>query len=920
MKHTLFTLARVASSLLGFAAVLPAQQCQPDWLTTFGGAPGTDVSISALEVFDDGSGPALYAAGRFLHAGGVPARRIAKWDGSRWSAVGGTGTGYLAEINCLEVFDDGNGPALYAGGDFSQVGGVQAFGIAKWDGAQWSPLGPGVGGDVHSLEVFDDGTGPALYVGGDFDVVGGLQVNRIAKWDGSTWSALGNGLPAVGSATVLDMEVYDDGSGPELYVAGSFVSVGKFIAKWDGTEWSSVGNGMKGPAGGTVFALQVYDEGNGPVLFAGGVFNEAGGASASHIARWDGNEWSALGWPGAGTNSFVYELGVFDRGSGPELVVGGSFSVTGVVLANRIATWNGTGWSRLANGIAPSAQSVVTTVAVFDDGGGPDLYAGGNFQTAGTVEARNIARWEGADWSSMGNGPAGAIRALTTFDDGSGEALYAGGEFDSVGSTAARRVARWDGSSWSTLGIGTDQPVHALATFDDGSGAELIAGGYFKAAGGQDAGHIAAWDGASWSPLGDGNELNAEVLALTVFDDGTGPALYAGGNFTAKGPIPSDSIARWDGANWSGVGGGLNGGPSYFHAVQALQVFDDGNGPALYAGGGFLLANGQVVNQIARWDGTSWSGVDGGVDHYVQSMTVFDDGNGPVLYVGGYFSNAGNVAAERVARWNGSTWSGVGGGLKGFSGGVHDFAVFDEGNGPTLFAAGSFSGPPLVPRYVARLDGNDWTALGTPSGSLMNSSVNALAVFDDGEGRGLFVGGHFTTSAAFDSYLAQWGCESPSTTTFCTAKTTLVCGPAHISSLGTPSGTATSGFVVEAQPVRGCRAGLLLYSDQPPQQAVAFGGPGDGRLCLSGAGLRRAGPIESGGTSPQQCDGRLSIDMNRFRSSSWTTPGCNPPTGQTTPAAFLGNMGTTVHAQIWGRDSTTTGQVLSNGISWVVGP
>ncbi len=39
-----------------------------------------------------------------------------------------------------------------------------------------------------------------------------------------------------------------------------------------------------------------------------------------------------------------------------------------------------------------------------------------------------------------------------------------------------------------------------------------------------------------------------------------------------------------------------------------------------------------------------------------------------------------------------------------------------------------------------------------------------------------------------------------------------------------------------------------------------------------------------------------------------------------TPAGFLGNMGTTVNAQMWGRDSIATGQVLSDGISWVVGP
>jgi hypothetical protein len=31
-------------------------------------------------------------------------------------------------------------------------------------------------------------------------------------------------------------------------------------------------------------------------------------------------------------------------------------------------------------------------------------------------------------------------------------------------------------------------------------------------------------------------------------------------------------------------------------------------------------------------------------------------------------------------------------------------------------------------------------------------------------------------------------------------------------------------------------------------------------------------------------------------------------------------MGTTVNAQVWGRDSIATGQVLSDGITWSIGP
>jgi hypothetical protein len=420
--------------------------------------------------------------------------------------------------------------------------------------------------------------------------------------------------------------------------------------------------------------------------------------------------------------------------------------------------------------------------------------------------------------------------------------------------------------------------------------------------------HIGKWDGSSWSGLGSG--INVGVSVLGVFDDGEGAALYAGGAFTGAGGIPVGHIAKWDGTSWSSLAGGTNGSE-----VMALAVFDDGTGPALYAGGDFTFAGGNAANRIAMWNGSSWSFLGNGMDGDVLALTVFDDGQGPALHAGGSFTSAGGIDASYIAKWDGSTWSA----LSGMSHPVRALAVFDDGSGPALFAGGDFTGAGgLTANYIARWNGKSWSALA----SGMNANVRAFAVHDDGTGGGpaLFVGGAFTTSASGDSYLAKWGCEAPSPTTFCTAKTALVCGAANISATGTPSATSSNGFVVGAQPVRGCRAGLLLHSDQPVQPGVAFGGPGNGLLCLTPAGLRRAGPIDSGGTSPTACDGMFVIDLNSFASLGWTATGCNPAPGQNNPTGFLSTPGTTVNAQMWGRDSVITGQVLSDGISWVVGP
>ena len=516
-------------------------------------------------------------------------------------------------------------------------------------------------------------------------------------------------------------------------------------------------------------------------------------------------------------------------------------------------------------------EDIIRAFAVFDDGSGPALYAGGDFSSAGGVSANNIAKWNGVTWSPLGSGTVGLVWALTVFDDGSGAgpALYAGGLFTTAGGMSANRIAKWDGTSWSALGSGLNNPVAALAVFDDGSGAGpgLYAGGHFSSAGGVPAGRVAKWDGASWSNL-EGGIPSGAVFALAVFDDGSGEALYAGGGgFTSAGGVPANRIAKWDGSSWASLGSGMS------KAVHFLGTFDDGGGggPALYAGGTFLSAGGVDASGIARWDGSNWSpvgsGVSGGFPSAVNAMTVFDDrsGHGPALYAGGGFLSAGGVPAKNFAKWDGASWSAL--------------------------------------------------------GSAMNSGVQTLAVFDDENGGGpaIYVGGTFSSSASGGSYFAKWGCPPTPAEVFCTAKTTLFCGAANISATGTSSATATSGFVIDARPVRGCRPGLLLYSNQPTQPGVSFGGPGNGVLCLSGTGLRRAGPIQSN-TAVQQCDGTLAIDMNQFNTSNWEASGCNPPVGQSSPAGFLSLVGTTVNAQMWGRDSIPSGQVLSDGISWAIGP
>ncbi|MHC4081673.1 MAG: hypothetical protein ACYTGD_11390 [Planctomycetota bacterium] len=773
--------SRVSSFLLGVAA-LPAATaaavgppCEPFWSDQFP-ASRLDRWVWELAVFDDGSGPEVYAGGGFTVERGSPADHIARLDGNVWQQVGGgLNSDAQALAPCQECPDPG--PNLYAGGYFTQAGEVEVSSIARWDGTTWSPLGAGIGGEVYgfifALTVANavSGEGPILYAGGAFTTAGGSPVNNIAQWNGASWSPLGDGV----DGTVRALVVVDDGSGsgPALYAAGHFSGAGGLmvnnIARWDGANWDRLGNGLDD----SVYALAIFDDGSGPALYAGGTFTHAGAVEATGIARWDGSAWSAVG---GSVDGDVFALAARSSGPGgtPTLYVGGSFSTAGSVEASGIASWDGTSWSPLGSGTGG-----VWGIAVLDDEAldEPIVYAGGFFHQAGDVDADYVAKWDGASWSELGNGVNETVLALEASEGNSASnpSLYAGGEFTTAGSVAAESIATWDGSEWLPVGEGLEGFVRALCVFEDGSGPAppLYAGGSFADPDGGQLGSIARWDGEQWQGVSGG--IDGNVCALEVHDDGTGPALYVGGIFTEAGGVQATNIARWDGAAWSPVGEGLPGGdyPS-FCAVQDMIVYDDGSGPALYAcGTRFFEGNDDIC--VVKWDGSTWSPLPDALG-LVFALAVFDDGQGggPALYAGGYFCLECPEPEISLAKWDGSSWSAVPGEFvpSPYTPWVRALAVYDDGTGrgTSLYVGGDFSAVDGVPAsHIASWNGTEWSPLGDGIGAAEDQpavQVLALTVFDDdaGEGPALFAGGLFDRAGGQDSWnIAKWGgCAGPS--------------------------------------------------------------------------------------------------------------------------------------------------------------
>ncbi|MBX7206724.1 MAG: hypothetical protein K1X78_00315 [Verrucomicrobiaceae bacterium] len=516
-----------------------------------------------------------------------------------------------------------------------------------------------------------------------------------------------------------------DATGMELHAAMEAPSADRLRVRVDDTaatypvridptfsdaDWIVVNPGLSG-ADDEVYAIVADAGGN---LYFGGDFNFIGTTAASCIAKWDGSRWSTLG---AGIESnFGYGVRTLAVGGG-YLYAGGFFKTAGGVSTNFVARWDGTAWSPLGTGTDGGVYALAVN--------GSDLYAGGSFTAAGGAPAQYIAKWNGTSWSALGTGMNAWVYALAA----SGGSIYAGGEFGIAGGVNTGHAAKWDGNGWSALGAGPSE-VHAFVI----DGATLYAGGY----------GVQKWDGATWSNLPFGENDFAGVVYALALKDGE---LYAGGRFTPNENADANSIAKWNGVAWQSLGSGMGGGFSISFPVYALAVRDG----ELYAGGSFGTAGDVGANNVAKWDGSTWSALVAGIGHRAVGLYPSVSAlvmNGVDLYVGGTFTTVGGVNASHVAKWNGSKWSPLGSGVNFI---VNALAA----NGPDLYAGGWFTtAGGESANYVARWNGTAWSPLGSGlSGSPYNTHVDALAV-KDGD---LYAGGEFTAAGGVTvNNIARW--------------------------------------------------------------------------------------------------------------------------------------------------------------------
>ncbi len=339
-----------------------------------------------------------------------------------------------------------------------------------------------------------------------------------------------------------------------------------------------------------------------------------------------------------------------------ELYAGGYFDSAGNIPTKNIAKWNGNNWSAVNQGI----DGIVNALTVYNG----QLFAGGNFSTAGSIAANDIAMWNGTNWSNVGNIEAYySVKAMVVYND----ELYAGGWFLNPGPDGTP-IVRWNGTNWTSAGLEDSLYMISIDCMTVYNGELYVAGAYYAIGGGgvPEYYRIIKWNGIAWNNLAtipgiytlDGALGN--IMSMTVYNG----ELFIAGTFSIMIDTITTAyqIAKWNGTNWSSVGSGINleaypiccdyGDGSSYSFVKSLAVY---NG-ALYATGRFDSCGSIATNNIAKWNGTNWTNMNQGINGQGYALL----GTDTCLFVGGWFNtvNGNNfLSAKSIAKWKDSCLS-----------------------------------------------------------------------------------------------------------------------------------------------------------------------------------------------------------------------------------------------------------------------
>ena len=267
-----------------------------------------------------------------------------------------------------------------------------------------------------------------------------------------------------------------------------------------------------------------------------------------------------------------------------------------------------------------------------------NVYAGGLFSFAGDTAVTNIAKWVPSGttgtWYPLGTGVNNACNSIAIDSDNN---VYAAGNFTTAGGTSANFIAKWVPSgttgTWYPLGTGLAGTTCNVIAIDSIN--NLYAAGNFTTAGGTPVNSIAKWvpsgNTGTWYTLGTG--LTTTSLCNTLAIDSNNN-VYAGGTFTNAGGTTVAAVAKWvpsgTTGTWYAMGTGVN------NVCNAIAVDSNNNA---YVAGNFATAGGIFSPNIAKWTPSGNTGTWSSIANTVPSLTTVTNNSISIINNNLYYGN-----------------------------------------------------------------------------------------------------------------------------------------------------------------------------------------------------------------------------------------------------------------------------------------
>ena len=275
-----------------------------------------------------------------------------------------------------------------------------------------------------------------------------------------------------------------------------------------------------------------------------------------------------------------------------------------------------------------SDPTIISCMTYFNN----ELIIAGHFSSINGNYSPGCSRWDGEYWKSLGVGIVGYVKGCISSD----KEVFFYGDFSKAGGQPANSFVKWDGSKWTVLkditcGKGqmvfSENFIYVVSECKESKSPGIVRYSIIEN----------RWEIVSAFQSPSIGALKFHRISSLLI---TGKAIYVSGFIGATDGI---SILKFENDKWTLLGTLKIGGT---WTVKSMAFYNNN----LYIAGIFTGISDVVpfLYNIAKWDGSNWSALGGGLSG--SGEAIFPINNS--LIVLGDFTAAGGISSKCIAAWN----------------------------------------------------------------------------------------------------------------------------------------------------------------------------------------------------------------------------------------------------------------------------